>query len=57
MSYDEDYAYHVFMYGQLFVNILQNLRQHKERKFHIPKRYEEVTLKTVDFYNRWERGK
>jgi hypothetical protein len=55
MTYEEDYAYHIFLYGDLFKNILHSLRTQKDRKFHIPERYEEVTMKTVAFYNKWEK--
>ena len=54
MTYDEEYAYMVFVYGDLFKNILQALREKKgEATFKIPKRYKEVTKKTVEFHNRW----
>ncbi len=53
MTYEEDYAYHIFLYGDLFKNILHSLRTKKDRKFHIPERYKDVTHKTVEFHNRW----
>ena len=53
MTYDEDYAYHVFLYGDLFVNILTALRQRKDATFHIPTKYKEITTKTVLFHNKW----
>ena len=54
MKYEEDYAYMVFMYGDLFKNILQALREgKKEATFHIPTRYKDVTHKTVQFHNKW----
>ena len=54
MTYDEDYAYHVFVYGDLFVNILTALRQRKDgATFHIPTKYKDITTKTVLFHNKW----
>jgi hypothetical protein len=55
MTYEQDYAYHIFLYGHLFKNILHSLRTQKDKKFHIPERYKEVTMKTVAFYNKWEK--
>ena len=53
MTYEEDYAYMVLMYGDLFKNVLQALREKKKAEFHIPRRYKDVTHKTVEFHNRW----
>ena len=54
MTYEEDYAYMVLMYGDLFKNILSALREKKGKtEFHIPKKYKDVTHKTVEFHNRW----
>ena len=53
MTYDEDYAYHVFVYGELFINIFSALRQRKDATFHIPTKYKEITTKTVLFHNKW----
>ena len=48
MTYDEEYAYMILLYGDLFKNILQALRERKgEATFHIPRQYKDVTHKTV----------
>lgn len=54
-DYESDYAYHLFMYGDLFVNILFSLHNEKEKRFNVPRRYKEVTSKTVKFYNKWSK--
>ena len=54
MTYEEDYAYMVLMYGDLFKNILSALREKKGKaEFHIPRKYKDVTQKTIEFHNGW----
>ena len=54
MTYEEEYAYMILIYGDLFKNILQALREKKgEATFHIPRQYKDVTHKTLQFHNKW----
>tara|TARA_Y100000114_G_scaffold155788_1_gene180882 strand:+ start:2641 stop:2811 length:171 start_codon:yes stop_codon:yes gene_type:complete len=55
MNKEEEYAYNIFLYGELFKNILHALRTKKDKKFHVPKRYEEATNSAVAFFNKWEK--
>ena len=51
MTYDDEYAYMVLLYGELFKNILNSMR--KGQQFKVPKRYKEATEHTKKFYDKW----
>jgi hypothetical protein len=55
MNKEEEYAYNIFLYGDLFKNILHALRTQKHKKFHVPKKYKEATASAVDYFNKWEK--
>lgn len=56
-EYETEYSYLLFLYGDLFKNILRALHLRKDMNFRIPERYKEATFATVDFYNKWYGGK
>lgn len=55
MTYEDDYSYHLFMYGDTFNNILATFVQFRGNpNFTIPKKYKELVEITRFFYLRWE---
>ena len=56
LSFEDDYAYHLFMYGDVFNNVLNTFIQyHGQPQFTIPRKYKEVVEITKFFYLRWEK--
>jgi len=56
VTFEDDYAYHLFMYGDVFNNILNTFIQfHGNPNFTIPKRYKEIVEITRFFYLRWKK--
>ena len=56
LSFEDDYAYHLFMHGDVFNNVLNTFIQyHGQPQFNIPRKYKEVVEITRFFYLRWEK--
>ena len=55
VTFEDDYAYHLFMHGDVFNNILNTFIQFNGNpQFTIPRKYREIVEITRFFYLRWE---